>query len=132
MQHIGANYLERKYATSANLKCTIHQTEHTLTMATRGPLFALDETLYLDGRTRPSDLNVLGATSLNVRTAWSKDHPDHLVETRAIKTRNGKHGHLIITRYLIGDGKSIVSAFTMKLDGEPKPIFVRQVWRKEG
>jgi hypothetical protein len=54
MKQIGAGLPEQKYATSTRLKATFHQTEQVLTIATRGPGFALDETLYLDGRTDPS------------------------------------------------------------------------------
>ena len=57
MKQIGASLLERKYAASARLKATFHQTEHVQTVATRGTGFALDEILYLNGRTEPSDLN---------------------------------------------------------------------------
>ena len=39
MKQIGASLLERKYAASARLKATFHQTEHVLTVATRGPGF---------------------------------------------------------------------------------------------
>ena len=42
MKQIGAGFLERGYAASAKLKATFHQTEHVLTVATRGPGFALD------------------------------------------------------------------------------------------
>ena len=52
MKQIGAGLLEQKYASSTELKATFHQTEQVLTIATRGPGFALDETLYLDGRNR--------------------------------------------------------------------------------
>src|SRR5580692_3836760 len=72
MKQIGAGLLERKYATSTKLKATFHQTEQVLTIATRGPGFALDETLYLDGRTDPSNQQLLGATALKTRTAWSE------------------------------------------------------------
>src|ERR1700676_124829 len=48
MKQIGAGLLEQKYATSTKLKATFDQTEEILTIATRGPGFALDETLYLD------------------------------------------------------------------------------------
>jgi hypothetical protein len=68
-----ASLLERKYAASVKLKATIHQTEHVMAIAARGPGFAFDETLYLDGRTAPSKLDLLGAISLKTRTAWSKD-----------------------------------------------------------
>ena len=65
MKQIGAGLLEQKYATSTRLKATFHQTEQVLTIATRGPGFALDETLYLDGRTDPSNQQLLGATALD-------------------------------------------------------------------
>ena len=47
LKQIGASLLERKYAASVKLKATIHQTEHVLTIAARGPGFALDEILHL-------------------------------------------------------------------------------------
>jgi hypothetical protein len=37
MKRIGASLLERKYANSAKLKATIHQTEQVIAVATRGP-----------------------------------------------------------------------------------------------
>jgi len=74
MNQIGAGPLDRTYATSTKLTATLNQTEDTLTVATRGPGFALDQTLYLDGRTDTDKLSLLGATSLNVKTAWSKDY----------------------------------------------------------
>ena len=109
MKQIGASLLERKYAASAKLKATFHQTEHVLTVATLGPGFALDEILYLNGRTEPSDLKFLGATTLKTRTAWSKDHKQ-LVATYQIKTKQGKEGQLIVKRYLINEGKTLVVA----------------------
>ena len=63
MKQIEASLLERKYATLTKLKATFHQTEQVLMIATRGPSFALDETLYLDGRTDPSNQQLLGATA---------------------------------------------------------------------
>ena len=39
MKQIGASFLERKYAASTRLKATLHQTEHVLTIAARGPGF---------------------------------------------------------------------------------------------
>ena len=100
MKQIGASLLERKYAASVKLKATIHQTEHVMTIAARGPGFALDETLYLDGRTAPGKLDLLGATSLKTRTAWSDDR-QQLIETHQINTKQGKVGQLI-------DRKSVV------------------------
>ena len=73
MKQIGASLFERKYAASIRLKATVHQTEQVLTVATRGLGFALDRTLYLDGRTDPSNKQLLGATALKTRTAWSED-----------------------------------------------------------
>jgi hypothetical protein len=130
MNQIEASLLERNYAASIGLKATFHQTENVLTVATRGPGFALDETLYLDGRTDPSNLNLLGATSLQTSTAWSKDHKQ-LVETHQIKTKQGKEGQLVIKRYLIDEGKTMVVAFALELNAEPNKTSARQIWRKQ-
>ena len=105
MKQIGANLFEQKYAAWITLKATIRQTEEVITVATRGLGFALDRTLYLDGRTDPSNKQLLGATALKTRTAWSEDQKQ-LIETHQIKTRQGKEGELIIKRYLINDGKT--------------------------
>jgi hypothetical protein len=129
MRQIGASLLQQKCAAWIRLKATIHQTENVLTVATRGLGFALDRTLYLDGRTDPSNKQLLGATTLKTRTAWSEDQK-HLVETHQIKTRQGKEGQLIITRYLINDGKNMVLAFTVKLNAEPQITSARQIWHK--
>jgi hypothetical protein len=129
MREIGASLIERKYAVSTRLKATIHQTEHVMTVATRGPAFVLDERLYLDGRTEPGGLKLLGATALQTRTTWSKDHK-HLIATHQIKTKQGKEGQLIITRYLINEGKSLVVAFNLKLHGEPTSS-ARQIWHRQ-
>ena len=130
MKQVGADFLEQKYATSTELKATFHQTEEVLTIATRGPGFALDETLYLDGRTDPSNQQLLGATALKTRTAWSEDRKQ-LVAIHQIKTKQGKAGQLIITRYLINEGKSMVVAFTLTLDAEPSETSARQIWNKQ-
>ena len=129
MKQIGASLLERKYAASVELKATIHQTEHVMTIAARGPGFAFDETLYLDGRTAPGKLDLLGATSLKTRTAWSSDHQQ--LEAHQIKTKQGKEGQLIIKRYLIDEGKTLVAAYTLKLNAEPNQPSARQIWRKQ-
>jgi hypothetical protein len=69
MERIGASLFERKSAGSAKLKATIQQTEQVITVATRGPGgFALDETLYPDGRSHGTNLHLLGATCLAART----------------------------------------------------------------
>jgi hypothetical protein len=130
MKQIGASLLERKYAASVTLKAIIQQTEHVMTIAAGGPGFALDETLYLDGRTAPSKLDLLGATSLKTRTAWSKDN-QQLIEAHQIKTKQGKEGQLIIERYLIDEGKTLVAAYTLKLNAEPNQTSARQIWHKE-
>jgi hypothetical protein len=130
MNQIGASLPERKYASSTGLKATFHQTENVLTVATRGPGFALDETLYLDGRTDPSNLHLLGATSLQTRTAWSKDH-QQLVEIHQIKTKQGNEGQLIIERYLIDEGKTMVVAFALALNAEPNKTSARQMWHRQ-
>ena len=128
MNQIGASLPERKYASSIDLKATFHQTENVLTVATRGPGFALDETLYLDGRTDPSNLHLLGATSLQTRTAWSDQQ---LVEIHQIKTKQGNEGQLIIKRYLIDEGKTMVVAFALALNAEPNKTSARQMWHKQ-
>ena len=130
MIRIGASYFERKYANMAGLKATFHQTEQVLTVSVRGPGFALDETVYLHGHTVPSNLELLGATSVNARAAWSKDQQE-LVETRQIKTKGGKSGELIIKRHLTDQGKSLVLAYTLRLSAEPQTTSVRQIWRKQ-
>ena len=129
MKEMGASLLERKYAGSTKLKATLQQNEHVMTIAARGPAFALDETLHLDGRTQPDNLKLLGATSLKTRTAWSKDHKQ-LIETHHIKTKQGKEGELIIERYLIDEGKTLVAAYTLKLPAEPHTS-ARQIWHKQ-
>ena len=129
MKKVGAGLLEQKFASRTDLKATILQTEQVLTVATRGLGFALDRTLYLDGRTDPSNKQLLGATALKTRTAWSEDQKQ-LIETHHIKTRQGKEGQLIITRYLINDGKNMVLAFTVKLNAEPQITSARQIWHK--
>ena len=130
MKQIGASLFERKYAASIRLKATVHQTEQVLTVATRGLGFALDRTLYLDGRTDPSNKQLLGATALKTRTAWSEDQKQ-LIETHHIKTRQGKEGQLIITRYRINDGKNMVLAFTVKLNAEPQITSACEIWHKQ-
>ena len=131
MKQLGASFLERTYAASVTLKATLRQTELVMTIAARGPGFAFDEILYLDGRTAPSNLDVLGATSLKTTTAWSNDH-QQLIETHQIKTKQGKEGQLIIERYLIDDGGTLVAAYTLKLNAEPNQTSARQIWHKEG
>lgn len=130
MEQIGAGPLDRKYAASTKLTATLKQTEEILTVATRGPGFALDQSLYLDGRTDTGNLNLLGATSLNARTSWSKDYKQ-LVETHQIRTKQGKDGSLIIKRYLIDQGKTLVVVFSLKLNAEPSQTSARQIWRKQ-
>jgi hypothetical protein len=131
MKRIGAGLLERKYADSAKLKATIHQTEQVITVATRGPGdFALEENLYLDGCSHLTNLQLLGATCLTARTAWSEDHKN-LVVTYQIKTKQGKEGQLIVKRYLINEGKTEVAVFTLQLNAEPDQISARQIWPKQ-
>jgi hypothetical protein len=132
MERIGASLLERKSAGLAKLKATIQQTEQVITVATRGPGdFALDETLYLDGRSHQTNLQLLGATCLTATTAWSEDHKS-LVVTYQIKTKQGKEGQLIVKRYLINEGKTEVAVFTLQLNAEPDQISARQIWPKQG
>ena len=129
MKQIVAGLLDRTYAAETKLKATIHQTEQILTIAARGPGWALDETLYLDGHTDTSNQQLLGATAVETRAAWSQDGK-RLVATHQIKTKQGKRGQLIITRYLINEGKSLVAVYTLKLDAEPETS-ARQIWNKQ-
>ncbi|MBV8483878.1 MAG: hypothetical protein JO077_13560 [Verrucomicrobia bacterium] len=130
MNKIGAGFLDRKYASQTELKATLEQTETELKIAARGPGFALDETLYLDGHNDRSKIELLGAISVNARTGWSKDHKQ-LVETHEIKTKNGKDGQLIIERSLMDHGRILVVSYTLKLTGEPNQTSARQIWRKQ-
>ena len=130
MSQIGASSLDRKYAAQTALKATLQQTEDVLTVATRGPGFALDQTLYLDGRNDPSNLQLLGAASVNAKTVWSKDYKQ-LVETHQIRTKQGKDGQLTIKRSLIDQGKTLVVAFNLELNADPGQTSARQIWRKQ-
>ena len=130
MNQIGAGSLDLKYAAETTLKATLQQTEDVLTVATRGPAFALDQTLYLDGRNDPNNLQLLGATSVNAKTVWSKDYKQ-LIETHQIKTKQGKDGQLTIKRSLIDQGKTLVVVFNLKLNAEPNQASARQIWRKQ-
>ena len=67
---------------------------------------------------------------LTARTAWSSDQKQ-LVVTYQIKTKQGKEGQLIVTRYLINEGKTEVVVFTLKLSTEPDQISARQIWPKQ-
>jgi hypothetical protein len=129
MTQIGAGFIDRKYAAHVKLKATLQQTDDVLTIAARGPGFALDQTLYLDGRNDPSNLQILGATSVNTKTVWSK-HEKKIVEMHHIRTKQGKEGELTIKRNLIDQGKAVEVLYTLKLEEEPTPTSARQIWRK--
>ena len=129
MTQIGAGFIDRKYAAHVKLKATLQQTGDVLTIAARGPGFALDQTLYLDGRNDPSALQILGATSVNTKTVWSK-HGKKIVEMHHIRTKQGKEGELTIKRNLIDEGKAVEVVYTLKLAEEPTPTSARQIWRK--
>ncbi len=130
MTQIGAGFLDRKYAAHTKLKATLNQTPDVLTIAARGPGFALNQTLYLDGRNDPSYLQILGATSVNTKTVWSKDYKQ-LVETHHIRTKKGRDGELTIKRNLLDHGKAVVVVMILKLEEEPAPTSARQIWRKQ-
>ena len=130
MQKIGASFLDRKLAAVAPLRVTFHQTEDVMTVATRGPGFALDEILYLDGGSHPSNVELLGGTTLSSRTVWSKDYRQ-LIAFYQIKTKQGKEGQLIIKRDLINGMNSEEVLFTLKLNGQPEEISARQIWNKQ-
>ena len=129
MTQIGAGFLDRKYAAHVKLKATLQQTGDVLTIAARGPGFALDQTLYLDGRNDPSYLQILGATSVNTKTVWSK-HDKKIIEMHHIRTKQGKEGELTIKRNLIEEGKAVEVVYTLKLEEQPTPTSARQIWRK--
>ena len=130
MTQIGAGFLDRKYAAHVRLKATLNQTADILTIAARGPGFALDQTLYLDGRNDSSALQILGATSVNTKTVWSKDFKQ-LVETHHIRTKQGRNGQLTIKRNLAEQGNAVVVDMSLKLDEEPTSTSARQIWRKQ-
>jgi hypothetical protein len=130
MKQMGAGLLDRKYAAWTKLKATLYQTENVLTIAVRGPGFALDETLYLDGRNNPGNLQLLGATSVNTKATWSKDYK-LLVETHQIKTKQGEDLQLIIKRYLTNGGKTLVAAYTLQLNTESGQTSAQQIWHKQ-
>ena len=129
MTQIGAGFLDRKYAAHTRLRATLNQTADVLTIAARGPGFSFNQTLYLDGRNDPSYLQILGATSVNAKTVWSKDYKQ-LVETHHIRTKQGRDGELIIKRNLAEQGNSVVVNMSLKLDEESAPTSARQIWRK--
>ena len=130
MTQIGAGFLDRKYAAHTRLKATLQQTPDVLTIAARGPGFAFNQTLYLDGRNDPSYLQILGATSVNAKTVWSKDYKQ-LVETHHIRTKRGRDGELTIKRSLADHGNAVVVVYILKLEEEPSPTSARQIWRKQ-
>lgn len=130
MKYMGASYLQRKFANSANLRATYRQTASVLTIAVRGGAVAMDETLYLDGRADRRSQEILGLTSLKIKTTWSNDHKE-LVETRQVKTKREQGGQLIIRRHLINEGRSMVVAFSLMLEGKPNTTTCRQVWQKQ-
>jgi hypothetical protein len=129
MKEVGSNLLERKYATMASPKGHVPANRTRPDSRYLGPRLRLDETLYLNGRTEPSNLNILGATALNTRAAWSRDHKE-LVVTYQIRTKHGKEGQLIIERHLINDGKSVMVAFALRLNEAPDTISASQIWQK--
>ncbi|MBV9878111.1 MAG: hypothetical protein JO025_25500 [Verrucomicrobia bacterium] len=129
MKRIEASPIDLKYATSTSLKATLQQTQDVLRIAARGPAFALDETLYLDGRNDPTKLKLLGATSINTTTAWSENDKE-LIETHQIKTREGKEGQLTIKRSLTNGGETLVVVFNLQLKTEPDQVSAQQIWQK--
>jgi hypothetical protein len=130
MTQIGAGFIDRKYAAHTRLKATLNQTADVLTIAARGPAFSFNQTLYLDGRNDPSYLQILGATSVNAKTVWSKDYKQ-IVETHHIRTKQGKDGELTIKRNLTDQGKTVEVLYTLQLEEESSPTSARQVWRKQ-
>jgi hypothetical protein len=130
MEKIGAGFLERKLAAVAPLKATFRQSEDVVTVATRAPGFSLDETLYLDGRSHPTNLSLLGGTTLDSSALWSNDQ-QQLISVYQIKTKDGKEGELTIKRRLTNGTKSERVVFTLKLNGQPDEISASQVWNRQ-
>jgi hypothetical protein len=130
MQKIGAGFLVRKSAAVVPLKATFHQSEDVVTVAIRAPGFSLDEILYLDGRSHPTNIALIGATTLTSSAVWSKDY-QKLISTYQIKTKQGKEGKLIIKRYLINGTESKGVVFTLRLNGQPDQISATQIWNKQ-
>jgi hypothetical protein len=130
MKQIGAGLFDRAYAAVADLKASMHQTDEVLTVATRGPGFSLDQTLYLDGRSDSNKLQLLGATSLDTKTVWSQDDK-HLLEIHQIRTTQGRDGRLTIERFLTDRGKTLVVDLTVEFDPDRERTSVRQVWRRQ-
>ncbi len=129
MTQIGAGFFDRKYAAWTKLKATLEQTDDILKVS-RGPGFAFDQILYLDGRNDSNNLQLLGATSVNAKTIWSRDYKQ-LLETHHIRTKQGQDGQLTIKRYLMDEGQTLVVAYTLKLTTESDEISARQIWRKQ-
>ena len=129
MNQLGASFIDRKYAAWTKLRAILRQSDEALTIEARGPAFAFNQTLYLDGRSDTSSLQLLGANSVNAKTTWSKDKKQ-LVETHKITTKKGKDGQLIIKRQLTDAGNTLVVAYSLKLDTESDQTSARQVWRK--
>jgi hypothetical protein len=130
MRYIEAGLLDRIYVACAKLKANLHQNGDLLTIATSGPGFVLDQTLYLDGRTNADNVRLFGATSVSAKTTWSKDYKQ-LVEIHQIKTTQGKDGQLTIVRSLTDQGNSLVVVLTVQLNSQPDKLVARQLWRKE-
>jgi hypothetical protein len=130
MKQIGASLLDRTYAALARFKVTLLQTGDKLAIATRAPGFALDQTLYLDGRTDRDNVELFGATSVSAKTTWFKDHKE-LVEIHQIKTKQGKDGQLIIERSLTDQAKTMMVVLTLEVNHQPEKTVARQIWHKE-
>ena len=51
--------------------------------------------------------------------------------TYQIRTKHGKQGQLIIKRYLINEGKSLVVVFALRLNEATDTISASQIWQKQ-
>ncbi|MBV8228147.1 MAG: hypothetical protein JO232_23480 [Verrucomicrobia bacterium] len=127
MKRMGVPWIERKLAASTKLEATYHQTEHLLTVTTRGPGFSRVETFYLDGRVEEKNEKRTGPYT--IRTAWSKDRKQ-LISTSNFRIRNGKNAELIVARKLTKGGETLVLTQTLKISGEPDEPPVDRVWQK--
>ena len=130
MKQIGASLLDRAYAALAKFRVNLRQTDDKLTIATRAPGFALDQTLHLDGRTDPDNLELFGATSIKAKATWSKEYKE-LLEIHTIETKQGREGQLIIERSLTDQGKMMLVIVTLQVNNQPDKTVARQVWHRE-
>lgn len=89
MKYIEAGPLERAYAAWAPLQTTMLQNGDELIVATRGPGFALDQTLYLDGRIDRDNLRLFGPLLLTLRRLGQRitDSSSKFIKSKPLKAK---------------------------------------------